>query len=297
MPSLRTWAAGGAFAAAAAGHVWARHVEIDLFTLRTLRLPLLPSGSEELRVLHLSDIHLLPKQTEKIAWLRSLAAIEPDLVINTGDNISSPQSVRPLLAALRPLLERPGVFVLGSNDMYAPHRRSPLRYFLRDPRPEGYADERPFTLPTRELTAGLSEHGWLDLDNARGALTLKGTEVEFVGVDDPHLDRDVFPSPEPRRAALRLGVAHAPYLRVLDAFAADGADAIFAGHTHGGQLRLPGVGALVTNCDLPRNRARGLSEWRGVPLNVSAGMGANPFTNMRFACRPEATLAVLTARD
>ena len=92
-------------------------------------------------------------------------------------------------------------------------------------------------------------------------------------------------------------MTHAPYLRVLDAMAADGADLVLAGHTHGGQLCVPGVGALVTNCDLPRKQAKGLSAHDGSVLHVSAGLGTSPYAPVRFACRPEATLLTLTARD
>ena len=113
-------------------------------------------------------------------------------------------------------------------------------------------------------------------------------------------ERDEMPAPQepslPEHGrVLRLGVAHAPYRRVLDSFVEDGSDLILAGHTHGGQLRIPGFGALVTNCDLPRAQARGLSTWRGVPLNVSAGMGASPYSNYRFATPPEASLITLRA--
>jgi uncharacterized protein len=92
---------------------------------------------------------------------------------------------------------------------------------------------------------------------------------------------------------------------VLDQFAGDGYDAIFAGHTHGGQLRLPFAGALVTNCDLDTRRASGLHRHPadaepGTPgsawLHVSAGLGTSPFAPVRFCCRPEATLLTLTPR-
>ena len=100
-------------------------------------------------------------------------------------------------------------------------------------------------------------------------------------------------------------MAHAPYLRVLDQLAGDGYDAILAGHTHGGQVCLPGVGALTTNCDLEPARAKGLhrhparsrdgdpgSSW----LHVSAGIGTSPYARIRLACRPEATLLTLVSR-
>ena len=83
--------------------------------------------------------------------------------------------------------------------------------------------------------------------------------------------------------------------RIRYGFAADRADLILAGHTHGGQICLPGIGTLVTNCDLPRSQARGLSTWGESELHVSAGLGTNPYTPIRLACRPEATLLTIHA--
>lgn len=292
--------------AAAAAHVWARHVEIHRFTLREAELRILPPGARPLRLLHISDIHLLPDQRRKLDFLTHLSTLQPDLVIDTGDNIASAAAVPVLAEALAPLLRRPGAFVMGSNDMFSPMPKNPARYLLRDPRPKGFTERTEPDLPTDQLAARLTEHGWKDLTNTRARLVLDELEVTLVGVDDPHLERDEMPAPktgpgpedaaasarEPR-AVLHLGVAHAPYRRVLDAFVADGAELILAGHTHGGQLRLPGIGAIVTNCDLPRSQARGLTRWQGVPLHVSAGLGASPYSNYRLLTPPEATLLTL----
>ncbi|MFD9203785.1 metallophosphoesterase, partial [Streptomyces anthocyanicus] len=104
-------------------------------------------------------------------------------------------------------------------------------------------------------------------------------------------------------ADLSLGIVHAPYLRALDAFTADGYPLVLAGHTHGGQLCIPFYGALVTNCDLDTDRVKGLStyteEESGLTsyLHVSAGCGTSRYTPVRFACPPEATLLTLTGRD
>lgn len=310
-PLLRVAGAvsGAGLAAAAGAHVWARHIEIHRFTLRELSLPILPPGAMTLRLLHISDIHLMPGDARKLHFLRHLASLRPHLVIDTGDNIASAASLGPVLEALEPLLQRPGAFVMGSNDMFAPMPKNPLRYLLPDARPAGLVERTVPDLPVEELRAGLTRHGWHDLTNARSRILLPGLEVQLVGVDDPHLERDEMPAPDPATAretagsravgerlpVLRIGVAHAPYQRVLDGFVADGADLILAGHTHGGQLRIPGIGALVTNCDLPRTQARGLSAWHGVPLHVSAGLGASPFSNYRFATPPEATLLTLKA--
>ena len=288
---------------AGAAHVWARHVEIHRYTLREAELRILPPGARTRRVLHISDIHLLPEQHRKLAFLEHLESLRPHLVIDTGDNIASAAAVPALAEAIEPLLRRPGAFVMGSNDMFAPMPKNPARYLLPDPRPAGLTEPREPTLPTAELAARLSEHGWKDLTNARATIELGGLEVRLAGVDDPHLERDrmpAAPSPAPRTPehgnVLQVGVAHAPYRRVLDTFVADGAELILAGHTHGGQLRLPRIGALVTNCDLPRQQARGLSDWQGVPMNVSAGMGASPYSNYRLLTPPEATLLTLRAR-
>jgi hypothetical protein len=84
---------------------------------------------------------------------------------------------------------------------------------------------------------------------------------------------------------------------VLDAFAADGFPLVLAGHTHGGQLRVPFYGALVTNCGIDRERARGLHRWSGDTwVHVSAGLGTSPYAPVRFACPPEASLLTLVPR-
>jgi predicted MPP superfamily phosphohydrolase len=90
-------------------------------------------------------------------------------------------------------------------------------------------------------------------------------------------------------------VVHSPYRRALDAFERNGYGLVLAGHTHGGQVCLPGVGALVTNCDLPRDRVRGLSRWGASWLHVSAGLGTSKYAPFRFACRPEASLLTVVS--
>ena len=279
---------------------YAAGFEVRSYRLRRIDVPVLASGSRPLRVLHVSDLHLTPGQERKKAWLRRLGALEPDLVVNTGDNLAHRLAVPAVLDALGPLLERPGVFVPGSNDYYAPRAKNPARYLLPSDRAiEVYGRD----LPWKELRDGFTEAGWLDLANARGSLVVDGRTFAFAGVDDPHLGLDRYadvagPADD---ADLTIGVAHAPYLRVLDAMTADGYRLLLAGHTHGGQLCVPGWGALVTNCDLEPARAKGLSRHpaRGGPgaswLHVSAGLGTSPYAPLRFACPPEATLLTLTA--
>ena len=283
----------GVLALGAAGLGYAAGYEVRSFRLRRVDVPVLPADQRPLRILHISDIHLTPSQHKKLDWLRSLAELQPDLVVNTGDNLAHQQAVEPLLDTLDPLLERPGVFVMGSNDYYAPRPKNPARYLLPDDRPRNLTHE----LPWEDLRDGLAKAGWTDLSNRRARLDADGREVEFVGVDDPHIDRDRYDQvagPVDVGADLSIGVTHSPEPRVLDRMAADGYQLLMAGHTHGGQLRLPGYGAIVTNCGLDRHRARGLSRYDNAWLHVSAGLGTSPYAPVRFACPPEATLLTLT---
>ncbi len=295
--------------ATAGALAYASLIERNAFVLRELTAPVLPRGAAPLRVLQISDIHLMPAQRRKVAWIKELARLRPDVVVNTGDNLSHADAVVPLLEAMSPFLDLPGAFVLGSNDYYSPKLKNPAKYLTK-------ADAEPDTplLPTAELVAGLRSQGWLDLNNARAPLSVGGLELELVGVDDPHIKLDRYgdvAGPADPAADLTVGVLHAPYQRVLDAMTRDGAGLIIAGHTHGGQLALPFYGALVTNCDLDPRRAKGVSRWwpgaAGAPdaaapadaawLHVSAGLGTSPYAPVRFACRPEATLLTLTPRD
>ena len=303
MPSPpRSTAARVAFglSAAAVGCLaYAAGYEIRAYRLRRIDVPVLPPGQRPLRVLHVSDLHLTPGQDRKRAWVRSLAALEPDVVVNTGDNLAHEHALADVFDALGPLLDRLGAFVLGSNDYYAPVPKNPARYLMPSYRPNRTTGP---DLPWRELREGLRDAGWLDLTNAKGSLTVDGRRLAFAGVDDPHMNMDRYAEvagpAEP--ADLTVGVTHAPYRRILDAMTADGYRLLLAGHTHGGQLCVPGWGALVTNCDLEPRRAKGLS--RHPPngdaaawLHVSAGLGTSPYAPVRFACPPEATLLTLTA--
>ena len=287
-------------AAGAAAFGYAALVERNWFALRRLDIPVLPPGTGPLRILHISDTHLTPGRGRLRSWLRSLDDLDPHLVVNTGDSIAHPQAVPYFLNALGPLLDRPGVFVLGSNDLYAPVPFNPACY-LRGP--SSRHKKKVPDLPWEKLRDGMTAAGWLDLNNQRGQLSAAGLDIAVAGVHDSHINRDRYAKVAGRADAaadLRLGVMHSPEPRLLDQFAADGYDLLLAGHTHGGQLCLPWYGTLVTNCGIDRKRARGLHRhpaggqtW----LHVSAGLGTSPWAPARFACRPEASLLTLVSRD
>ncbi len=289
-----------AVVAGAAGFGYASVIERNWFALRECEIPVLAPGLPPFRILHISDTHLTPGRHRLMSWIRSLDALEPDLVINTGDSIAHAAAVGPFLTALGPLLDRPGAFVYGSNDLYSPVPKNPTRYLWRTSANEHSRDV--VDLPWAELGAGMESAGWLNLNNRRGRIKAGEFDIEVSGVHDSHINRDRYDlvaGPADPAADLRLGVLHSPEPSVLDRFTADGFNLLLAGHTHGGQVCLPVNRALVTNCGIDKARVSGLHRHpaTGSPdrpwLHVSAGLGTSPYAPVRFCCRPEATLLTL----
>jgi predicted MPP superfamily phosphohydrolase len=269
------------------------------YRIREVSLPLLPPGRPALRILHFSDIHLVPRQRKSIDFIKSWRKLDVDMVISTGDHIASPESIFSLQEALGPLLEKPGFFVFGSNDYYGPRFKNPMRYLLPDNGKRNHGSE----LPWKDLEKSLSSLGWVNTTHKITRTTVSGTTLEVRGTDDAHLNRDDYMQVSGTRGNvdLSIGITHAPYARLLSAMADDKVDLIFAGHTHGGQIRIPwfgGTQSLTTNCDLPRWRSRGITRVEEKPwLHVSAGMGHNPMLPFRLFSPKEASVLTLISHS
>ncbi|MBZ8177539.1 metallophosphoesterase [Corynebacterium poyangense] len=294
-----TGAVGAAGGLALAAWGWS---ELRKFQLHEYTVPLLEPGTlgigklgggasgrkNDFRILHISDLHMIPGQQTKIEWVSQLADTKPDLVINTGDNLSHLKAVPEVLRALGPLLRVPGFFVFGTNDYFAPRPVNPFGYLLAKKRKVSKVE-----LPWQGMRAAFLEHGWLDATHTRREIKVGPVKLAVTGVDDPHHDLDDYSrvaGPPNERADLALALSHAPEPRVLDQFAADGYHLTLCGHTHGGQLCLPGGRAIVTNCGIDRERASGLHRWKNMYLHVSNGLGTSRFVPFRLFCRPSATL-------
>ena len=269
------------------------------YKVRTNTLPLLPKGAADIKILHFSDLHLTPSRNTLIKDIKSWIDLKPDLIISTGDFLAHKDGIKPVINALDKLFDTPGLFVFGSNDYFAPKPKNPLKYLLPDHGKRVHGED----LPWPELDQGLQKRGWINLNRSRTSIKINDTVIEARGTDDAHLEFDDYSlvAGEAGMCDLAIGVTHAPYLRILDGMAQDNLDVIFAGHTHGGQIRLPWLGgskALTTNCDLPTWRARGLTKFGKEPyLHVSAGMGTSPFARIRVASPPEVSLVTLTSKS
>ena len=324
MPNqLKRLAAYSAGAAVAGGSVLAARAAWNALDFRITEhtVPVLEPGAQPIRLLHISDIHMAPRQHTKVAWLHSLAELKPDVVINTGDNLARHNAEDALIDALEPLLECPGAFVPGSHCYHTSRLKNPLSY-LSKRRLTGekirYAEHDELDWP--RMHAAFESAGWLNAANAHGWVEVSSRDasssprrIAVTGVDDPHIGLDrvtSWPDEATQRArasvgdssvAFRLGLTHAPYRRVLNRLTTMGADLILAGHTHGGQIALPGYGAVVSNADIPPGRAAGLGTWiagrRRAYLNVSQGVGASRFVPFRTGFKPGASLITLVARE
>ena len=313
--ALRT--VGGLVGAGVAGVAYAALVERTWFTLRRYRR----AGAARRAARPCASCRCptctsRPGRRAKIEWVRSLAELDPDFVVNSGDNLAHVDAVPPLLRAMEPLLERPGAFVLGSNDYFAPVLKNPARYLTRR-----HAERAVHARPTSrwaDLVEGLRAGGWADLNNARdrgrdGRPRRRAASASTTRTSATTATTG-WSAPAAPDAALTSGLVHAPYQRVLDAMVADGASVVLAGHTHGGQLARAGLGrpgdqlrprhpprqgglALVARRRSHGRRVRAVvagpadAAW----LHVSAGLGTSPYAPVRFACRPEATLLTLVA--
>ena len=236
---------------------------------RRLDLPRLPPAYDGLRVLHISDPHLTPRTDCTDTIIARAEAARPDLVAVTGDLVSGWRG----LPLARRLLERlasrwPTYVVAGNADHWADCRRREVPRW-------GETGARVLMNDGRLFRDGDSEF-WI------------------AGVDDSYRFRD-----DPARAlaqappeAFKLLLAHTP--EVIERREALGADLILSGHTHGGQVRLPWIGALVTRTRLSRKFSRGVFRLDGTALVITSGIGATRL-GVRFWCPPEMTLWVLRA--
>jgi predicted MPP superfamily phosphohydrolase len=261
-----------------------------LYRLTRIRVPV-ANRAPALTILNISDTHMQRHNRRLTSFLASLPerlGVVPDLVLATGDMIEGNDGIDPLVEGLKPLRATHGCYyVLGSHDYYAPTFKGVRKYF----RPPGGSVKAP-SADTDRLQRALHAAGWQPLLNSTHMIDTPGGAVRLTGVDDPYIGRHKTDhiEREPGDAAA-IGMMHSP--DVVSEWFRAGYDLVLAGHTHGGQVRIPGVGALVTNCSLPTSLARGLHRIDGGWLHVSPGLGTGKYSPIRFGCRPEATLLCL----
>ncbi|HEY0465442.1 MAG TPA: metallophosphoesterase [Polyangiaceae bacterium] len=218
-----------------------------------------------LRIVSLTDLHVTPALPE--AYFEHLfeltAAQDPDLILLTGDYVSEPENIE-LIARLfaRRFPARFGAFaVLGNHDLWTDPAR--IRQVLAA---GGVA-----------LVEGRCQH----LPSGVGRIAICGTDAPWGPELSESLDR----------TELNLVLSHTP--DNVYRLAEQGASLVFSGHTHGGQMRVPGLGALVVPSRFGRLFDAGHFQVAGAELFVSAGVGAG-MPPLRIYCQPEILIVDIT---
>ncbi len=244
------------------------------------------AGSQNLKILHISDLHLCGNDDEKVQFIRSITSTEYDLIVLTGDVFEFLDGLKygPSLIGRQPRLGAYAVF--GNHDYYdySIFNKTYGRIDRKYRQPEQRNNVEPHRMA---LEAG----GFTVLRNE--SVDLPGANLFIVGIDYPGIEEDKLTElmKQAPESALKLALFHIP--RKLDMLARAGFDIAFGGHTHGGQVRLPGIGALITDSELSRQDASGIVEVGNTKIHISRGLGADPRSNIRLFCPPAATVIEL----
>lgn len=277
---------------------WMLVVEPRWFRVRRVVRPASEVGLPALRILHLTDTHFSGNDGPLLRFLENLARREPyDLVVYTGDLIESAEGLENLRRAAGLFSPRLGSFaVLGGHDW---KRSGFLRVYshllagnaLRTSRREN---------PGHEVIEMMESAGVQVLrDEASPVQPLasraeNGSEITVLGLRDGYMfNSDMEAAWEGvSRSSPVVALSHSPDL--VPALARRGANLVLCGHTHGGQVRLPFIGPVITRTRAPRRWARGTFHLDGTTFVVSCGLGASIPSPYRLLCRPEAVIVELT---
>lgn len=256
-------------------------------TRRTVHVPDLPAELDGLRLAHLADLHVkserrhFPQEMATRAVAMALA-LEPDVICLTGDLAQASRHIGLAARLLQPLAAHPVFAVMGNHD----HDKMMESEFSGPP------DER---VSADEWRRAVTDAGCTVLVNEGAALPLRGRSVTILGAGDPSCGWDDLDATfaAPPAGDVRLLLAHSP--DVLDDPRTDWADLVLCGHTHGGQVRFPGLGTPWAPVWRDRRRAAGLFAVGDTQCNVTRGVAAG--IRARFLCWPEVCELTLRRGD
>lgn len=302
------------------------------FKLSNININIDASTNSALTILHLSDFHLRKgfKGSRTFDFVQSLAGREYDLIFITGDMIEDLGNVDYLISMLEPLKAKYGKYaVLGVHD----HYNKAFYEFAKNmfKRKRSYGKQNDFLT----LKSKLGKIGIEILENENRTLKVSGPPadiIEIVGLGDPVIRRtdlikafkgletinkeDIVDDLNAEEAVteafklareaihkindpekLRISLIHTPDAWVLATLAKKDTDIVFAGHTHGGQVRLPLIGAIISGCRIKTKFTSGLFYLQKMVLYISRGLGEGRYSQFRFYCQPEASIVTIKRTD
>ena len=244
----------------------ARHIQVRR---HSIRLPDLPPAFEGFTLLQLSDLHLDMTPDFPHVLAEAVRGLSYNLCVMTGDyrarTFGACDATVAAMQRLRPHLGAEVLAVLGNHDSI-------------------------------RLVAPFEDMGIRVLLNETHAIEREGARLHFTGVDDPHyyradnLEKACATIPAEDTALL---LAHSPELYRQAAHS--GFAAMLCGHTHGGQICLPGGLPIMVNAACPRRYCAGPWDYDGMVGYTSVGAGSS-IVDVRLNCPPEVTLHRLTRR-
>jgi predicted MPP superfamily phosphohydrolase len=284
----------GAASTGLVGYAWANSKRVVTNDV-AITIPDLPPGLDGLRILHVTDTHFPANGESLERFLATAKELNYDLVLATGDYAESADGWPVVVEAFRRLDADLGIFAsLGGHERYAGvpswHGDNGVRNLLD----VGQLLRRRELISPEPLIDALEEIGVTVLQNDNLSLEIGGELVRIVGIDDAWmgLARLDHALPPADAVGFRLLLSHTPD-GLLHARSGE-VDLALCGHTHGGQIRFPLLGAPVRHArSVKRHAAAGLLRVSGVPTYVSRGFGTTllPF---RLGALPE--LSVLELR-
>jgi predicted MPP superfamily phosphohydrolase len=281
--------AASTLAVTAALGAYAAYWEPSHPVLRWARVTV-PASWPRIDILHVSDLHAVQERGRlRAIQRRLLRGLAPDLVCLTGDGCERAVDVPGLVEILEATRPRLGALAILGNHEYdaSDHLRGWRRSLVHSLGPLRSRSRSSGPAEAEEIADRLRSAGLTVLRNAGQRLDVDGRSLWVAGCDSAWAGRDdVAAAMSGRRDDEPcLGLIHEPTLAFEGAAA--GMELILAGHTHGGQVHLPGLGAVITNAGDDRLKSpRGFQQIGDAMLYITTGLGQA--TSLRFGCRPEA---------
>ena len=267
---------------------WMSFVEPRWFDLSRHEIFIRKKLKRPIRILHLSDTHFSGRNKPLARFFDRLAHESVDLVVVSGGIMDCDEGIHECLDNLAKLHPRYGIYAVFGNHDYYDYRTwdSILHNFP--------GQSFPITKNLIDLfITELEKIGVRVLRNKTLELDIDGTPILIHGMDDPttgHANiRRTLENFDPAKLNLLLTHTVDVFLDIGD----NEIDVSFSGHSHGGQIRLPFIGPIITHTRLGRRFASGLCQIQGATCCISRGMSANRYARIRFLCRPEAVLLTL----
>jgi hypothetical protein len=263
--------------------LWAFFVEPNWYRFKRIKVHIPKKIHKPFSILHLSDIHFCKNGGAKKRFFQRLSMLNPDLIFVTGDTIDNDEGIETATRTLSGLRARYGTFlILGNHDYFDYHWKDVFLYNFGVTRLASHRNN------IEHLITEMKRIGINVLVNQAAKVEVHGNPVLIGGTNDPMTQRIDFEKTLHGLGPNTLNILLTHHLDSVLKLSHRGVDMVFAGHTHGGQIRIPLLGSIVCEIKLPRRYIGGLHRFKDMITFVSRGLGASRLTFPRFACRPEA---------